>query len=72
MGGLVWFDKTVQACQGPTYFIAYERGWVMFEYSHVFRSGGSLMEGLFSAALCTYLLSQKALGAAVFKMLNLI
>jgi hypothetical protein len=25
MGGLVWFDKTVQACQGPTSFIAYER-----------------------------------------------
>jgi hypothetical protein len=43
MGGLVWFDKTVQACQGPTSFIAYERGLVMFEYSHVFRSGGSLM-----------------------------
>jgi hypothetical protein len=43
MGGLVWFDKTVQACQGPTSFIAHERGWVIFEYSHVFRSGGSLM-----------------------------
>jgi hypothetical protein len=28
---------------GPTSFIAYERGWVIFEYSHVFRSGGSLM-----------------------------
>jgi hypothetical protein len=26
-----------------TSFIAYERGWVIFEYSHVFRSGGSLM-----------------------------
>jgi hypothetical protein len=26
-----------------TPFIAYERGWVIFEYSHVFRSGGSLM-----------------------------
>jgi hypothetical protein len=37
------FDKTVQACQGPTSFIAYERGLVIFEYSHVFRSGGSLM-----------------------------
>jgi hypothetical protein len=23
-----------------TSFIAYERGWVIFEYSHVFRSGG--------------------------------
>jgi hypothetical protein len=43
MGGLVWFDNTVQACQGPTSFIAYERGLVIFEYSHVFRSGGSLM-----------------------------
>jgi hypothetical protein len=43
MGGLVWFDKTVQACQGPTSFIAYERGLAIFEYSHVFRSGGSLM-----------------------------
>jgi hypothetical protein len=41
MGGLVWFDKTVQTCQGPTPFIAYERGLVIFEYSHVFRSGGS-------------------------------
>jgi hypothetical protein len=36
MGGLVWFDKIFQACQGPTSFIAYERGWVIFEYSHVF------------------------------------
>jgi hypothetical protein len=43
MGGLVWFDKIFQACQGPTSFIAYERGWVIFEYSLVFRSGGSLM-----------------------------
>jgi hypothetical protein len=43
MGGLVWFDKIFQACQGPTSFIANERGWVIFEYSHVFRSGGSLM-----------------------------
>jgi hypothetical protein len=43
MGGLVWFDKTVQACQGPTSFIAYEIGLVIFEYSPVFRSGGSLM-----------------------------
>jgi hypothetical protein len=42
MGGLVWFDKTVQACQGPT-STAYERGLVIFEHSHVFRSGGSLM-----------------------------
>jgi hypothetical protein len=25
MGGLVWFDKTVHPCQGPTSFIAYER-----------------------------------------------
>jgi hypothetical protein len=41
--GLVWFDKTVQACQGPTSFIVYARGLVIFEYSHVFRSGGSLM-----------------------------
>jgi hypothetical protein len=42
---VVWFDKIFQACQGPTSFIAYEyeRGWVIFEYSHVFRSGGSLM-----------------------------
>jgi hypothetical protein len=40
MGGLVWFDKIFQ---GPTSFIAYERGWVILEYSHVFRSGGSLM-----------------------------
>jgi hypothetical protein len=39
MGGLVWFEKTVKACQGPTSFIAYERGLVIFEYSHVFRSG---------------------------------
>jgi hypothetical protein len=39
MGGLVWFDKIFKACQGPTSFIAYERGWVIF----VFRSGGSLM-----------------------------
>jgi hypothetical protein len=38
------FDKIFQACQGPTSFIAYERGWVIFvEYSHVFLSGGSLM-----------------------------
>jgi hypothetical protein len=36
MGGLVWFDKIFQACQGPTSFIAYERGLVIFEYSHVF------------------------------------
>jgi hypothetical protein len=43
MGGLVWVDKIFQACQGPTSFIAYESGWVIFEYSHVFRSGGSLM-----------------------------
>jgi hypothetical protein len=43
MGGLVCFDKIFQAYQGPTSFIAYERGWVIFEYSHVFRSGGSLM-----------------------------
>jgi hypothetical protein len=43
MGGLVWFDKTIQACQGPTFVIAYERGLVIFDYSHVFRSGGSLM-----------------------------
>jgi hypothetical protein len=43
MGGLVWFDKAIQACQGPISFIAYERGLVIFEYSHVFRSGGSLM-----------------------------
>jgi hypothetical protein len=43
MGGLVWFDKTIQACQGPTSFIAYERGWVIFEYSHVFGNGGSLI-----------------------------
>jgi hypothetical protein len=43
MGGLVWFDEIFQACQGPTSFIAYERGWVIFEYSHGFRSGGSLM-----------------------------
>jgi hypothetical protein len=43
MGGLVWFEKIFHACQGPTSFIAYERGWVIFEYSHVFRSGGSLM-----------------------------
>jgi hypothetical protein len=41
MGGLVWFDKIFQ---GPTSFIAYERGWVIFEYSHVFRSGGSLVK----------------------------
>jgi hypothetical protein len=38
MGGLVWFDKIFQACQGPTSFIAYERGLMIFEYSHVFRS----------------------------------
>jgi hypothetical protein len=46
MGGLVWFDKIFQACQGPTSFMAYmyERGWVIFEYSHVFRSGGALMQ----------------------------
>jgi hypothetical protein len=37
------FGKIFQACQGPTSFIAYERGCVIFEYSHVFRSGGSLM-----------------------------
>jgi hypothetical protein len=37
------FDKTIQACQGPTSFIAYERGLLIFEYSHVFRSGGSLV-----------------------------
>jgi hypothetical protein len=43
MGGLVWFDKIFQACQGPTSFIAHERGWVIFEYPHVFRSGGSVM-----------------------------
>jgi hypothetical protein len=43
MEGLVWFDKAVQACQGPTSFIAYESGLVIFEYSHVFCSGGSLM-----------------------------
>jgi hypothetical protein len=43
MGGLVWFDKIFQAFQGSTSFIADERGWVIFEYSHVFRSGGSLM-----------------------------
>jgi hypothetical protein len=48
MAGLVWFDKTVQACQGPTSFIAYERGLVIFEYSQVFRSGGSLMAFIFS------------------------
>jgi hypothetical protein len=41
MGGLVWFDKIFQACQGPTSFRAYERGLVIFEFSHVFRSGGS-------------------------------
>jgi hypothetical protein len=35
MGGLAWFDKIFQACQGPTSFIAYERGWVIFEYSAV-------------------------------------
>jgi hypothetical protein len=29
--------------QGPTSFIDYEKGLVIFEYSHVFRSGGSLM-----------------------------
>jgi hypothetical protein len=46
VGGLVWFDKTVQACQGPTSFIAYERGLVIFEYSHVFHCGGSLMISL--------------------------
>jgi hypothetical protein len=46
MGGLVWFDEIFQACQGPTSFIAYERGWGIFEYSHVFRSGGSLMISL--------------------------
>jgi hypothetical protein len=44
MGGLVWFDKIFQAFQGPTSFIAYERCWVIFEYSHVFRSGGSLIK----------------------------
>jgi hypothetical protein len=44
MGGLVWFDKIFQACQGPTSFIAYERGLVIFEHSHIFRSGGSLMK----------------------------
>jgi hypothetical protein len=44
MGGLVWFDKIFQACQWPPSFIAYERGWVIFEYSRVFRSGGSLMK----------------------------
>jgi hypothetical protein len=43
MGGPVWFDKIFQACHGPTSFIAYERGLVIFEYSHVFRSGGPLM-----------------------------
>jgi hypothetical protein len=43
MGGLVWFDKIFLACQWRTSFIAYERCWVIFEYSHVFRSGGSLM-----------------------------
>jgi hypothetical protein len=47
MGGLVWFDMIFQACQGPTSFIAYERGWVIFEYSHVFRSGGSLMKNMY-------------------------
>jgi hypothetical protein len=46
MGGLVWFDKTVQACLGPTSFIAYERGLVILEYSHVIRSGGSLMDSI--------------------------
>jgi hypothetical protein len=40
------FDKIFQAFQGPTSFIAYERGWVIFEYSHIFRSGGSLMQFL--------------------------
>jgi hypothetical protein len=44
MGGLVWFDKIFQACQGPISFIAYEWGQVIFEYSHVFHSGGSLMK----------------------------
>jgi hypothetical protein len=42
--GRFGFDKTVQAYQGPTSFIAYERGLVIFEYSHVFRSGGSLTQ----------------------------
>jgi hypothetical protein len=36
MGGLVWFDKIFQACQRPISFIAYERGWVIFEYSQCF------------------------------------
>jgi hypothetical protein len=44
MGGPVWFDKTVQACQGSTSFIAYERGLVIFEYSCFSQfGGGSLM-----------------------------
>jgi hypothetical protein len=43
MGGLIWLDMIFQACQGPASFIAYERGLVIFEYSLVFRSGGSLM-----------------------------
>jgi hypothetical protein len=47
-----WFDKIFQACQGPTSFIAYERGLVIFEYSHVFRSGGSLMSWLFLKVQC--------------------
>jgi hypothetical protein len=47
MEGLVWFDKIFQVCHGPTSFIAYERGWVIFEFSHVFRSGGSLMFDFF-------------------------
>jgi hypothetical protein len=42
MGGLVW---------GPTSFIAYARGLVIFEYSHVFRSGGSLMVSIYALRL---------------------
>jgi hypothetical protein len=47
MEDLIWFDKIFQACQGPTSFIAYERGLVIFECSHVFCSGGSLMPSVF-------------------------
>jgi hypothetical protein len=48
MGGLVWFDKTVQACQGPTSFIAYESGLVIFEYSHSCFSQWWFSHGLIS------------------------
>jgi hypothetical protein len=58
MGGLVWFDKTVQACQGPTSFIAYERGLAILEYSHVFRTSKKKLE---SDMFCFRLPKQKIL-----------